>query len=253
MKNKYSHYIPVLRALGVDPSSISSTVIRSGNSHDFSAGHSFRFEWIQNDVRILEPASYNHTKEFLERLFPGQPVHVIANDPEDFIITMVYSLQQLSNLSTFVLRKAGFPVPRMSFLLRGRSDLVVLRKNETVMIPESVEFAVEIKPKYDLDDQHLFECAFREAVLLVIGLNAGNCQCSPAVVLTDLVEKHYVLYIERRRISPLKYSLEVESFTTLSHACQRASFLGLRIGVTGDFGSWFIAHRTHARDLDSSS
>ena len=137
-------------------------------------------------------------------------------------------------MSTYALRKAGFTVPRLSFILRGRSDLVKLRKDETVMIPEMVEFAVEIKPKYDFDEKDFSDSAFREAALQVIGLNAGNDRCSPAVILTNLVGRHYVLFIER--CSELNYTLEVESYTTLSHACQRASFVGLRRCVTADFG-----------------
>ena len=84
-------------------------------------------------------------QEFLEHLFPDHPIQQCQGLPGGLLYTtMIYSLKEADIDMSFALRKAGFTVPR-SFILRGRSNLVKLRKNETVMITEMVEFVVENK------------------------------------------------------------------------------------------------------------
>ena len=227
-------YTPLMRALCIDTPVLSKITKSTNEARGYP---SYSFKWIVDGRMIPEVESYRGTIDYIEaNLFVGQTIYKIGNGQgltNRLLFNTLVHNRKPANLSTYALRQQGFSIPRVMFIIRGRSDLVKLREGETEFIPENVEFAIEIKPTYELDNRDLSESAGREASLQVIGLNAGNAQCSPAVVLTDLVKKHYVLYIERS--GPLKHSLQVEQCSSLAAACLRASAIGLRKCVTADF------------------
>jgi len=198
-------------------------------------GPRFSFQWIIRDSKISEAQSYEPARAFLQSLFPGDFVGVIANgqglNDGLLYITRVFNLKPRL-ATTHELRKEN-GVPRLCFIVRGRSDLVKLRTGATLLIPENVEFVVEIKPTYELHENDLSHQAFRESVIQLIGLNVGNAQCSPAVVLTNLSKKHYILYIDYT--PPLSYVVRIDKMTTFADACRRASEIGKRC-ITRDFG-----------------
>jgi hypothetical protein len=242
-------YIPLMRSLLLDPTetpyksdkkekNAEKSDAKEKNAENSDAktnGPRFSFQWLVGGSKMSEEQSYEPAKAFLQSLFPGDFVGVIANgqglNNGLLFITRVFNLKPRWE-TTFELRKENW-VPRLCFIVRGRSDLVKLRAGATLLIPENVEFVVEIKPTYEMHETDPSNQAFRESVIQLIGLNVGNAQCSPAVVLTNLSRKHYILYIDYT--PPLSYVLRIVKMTTFADACRRASEIGKRC-ITRDFG-----------------
>jgi len=236
-------YIPLLRSLLLNPTETPSLLVDKSNENEKKAeksdaktnGPRFSFQWLIGGSKMSEEQSYEPAKAFLQSLFPGDFVGVIANgqglNDGLLFITRVFNLKPRW-ATTYELRKENW-VPRLCFIVRGRSDLVKLRAGATLLIPENVEFVVEIKPTYEMHETDPSNQAFRESVIQLIGLNVGNAQCSPAVVLTNLSGKHYILYIDYT--PPLCYVLRIVKMTTFADACRRASEIGKRC-ITRDFG-----------------
>ena len=82
----------------------------------------------------------------------------------------------------------------------------------------TTRYCIEVKTVEGMKDSKL---CFREAFLQLIGLNAYNPYKSPAVILTNLVNLHYVLYLtlESNVVGdPLKYKLNIHHFSAFAHA-----------------------------------
>jgi hypothetical protein len=79
----------------------------------------------------------------------------------------------------------------------------------------------------------------REAFLQLVGLNVKNTETSPAVVLTDLNSKHYVLYLELigDPERSLQYALKIHSSTELRDVLMFANEKGRRRCITGRLGT----------------
>lgn len=110
-----------------------------------------------------------------------------------------------------------------------------------------VRVAIEVKP------QSVFKSSssgcMREAVIQLIGLNANNpyrfgttlhsilppspfltfgwCVRSPAVILTNLLETHRVIFINHESDDPLQYSLKERCFKNFNHALHFAMEMGI--------------------------
>ena len=99
---------------------------------------------------------------------------------------------------------------------------------------------VEVKRKQDMKTPSDVNKCLREAVLQLIGLNVANVYTSPSVILTDLNNSHYVLFIS---INPdpeirLAFALNVFKFELLGECLSYLQeFLIHRSCVTHEFGS----------------
>lgn len=123
------------------------------------------------------------------------------------------------------------------FQLSGRSDIFVYRKNSTILNRLQCNYCIEIKTVAGMNGG-LEAQSIREATLELIGLNVDNPNISPAVILTNLVGKHYVLYItlgDNPEIS-LNYNLHVHKFETFPKAVWWVEKKLARGNHTVDFG-----------------
>ena len=71
--------------------------------------------------------------------------------------------------------------PRMMFHLRGRTDLVVLRRADAPLASANIKYYIEVKTVKDMNPTSI-----REAVLQLIGGNVTALYHSPPVLLTNL-------------------------------------------------------------------
>jgi len=128
-------------------------------------------------------------------------------------------------------------IPIYKFRIRGRTDIVVL--DEDLLGRSHVNFAVEVKTVKGMDAQADENQALREAFLQLIGLNVGNCYKSPAVVLTNLNAKHYVLYLKTAgdpEVS-LRFTLKIHKSAELNKILHFANELSKRPSCTGRLGT----------------
>jgi hypothetical protein len=79
----------------------------------------------------------------------------------------------------------------LKYIVRGRTDLVVLFDAKWRVGKRNNRYFIEIKTKKGFK----LEPCLREAVVQLIGGNAANPFHSPPVLLTDLFSNHYVLFI----------------------------------------------------------
>jgi len=131
------------------------------------------------------------------------------------------------------------------FKINGNTDLVRLRTHagDTSYISRSqVQYAILIKSEGMLETEFNLTCSLREAMLLLIGLNSENSFTSPAVLLTNYNDKHYVLYIDwpeeklqKIKMRKLDFSLEIRHFINLNEAIDFAETLTLREPGTMEF------------------
>jgi hypothetical protein len=106
------------------------------------------------------------------------------------------------------------------FTLSGRSDIFVYRKKPRLLYRHHCEYCIEIKTVDEMSQDALVLSSLREACLQLIGLNVDNPYKSPAVVLTNLVGKNYVLYltIGDNPEESLCYNLHVHRFDKFINA-----------------------------------
>ena len=129
------------------------------------------------------------------------------------------------------------------FTIAGRPDIISVKKVQEEYRRFHVVEAYEIKTvKQMAEKAKECECE-REAILQAIGLNVGNVSTSPPVILTNLNQKHKVIFIEPESdTSLLAYVVHVVSFKVLAAAISfvRTQLLdsetGYRTCVTKDFG-----------------
>lgn len=77
----------------------------------------------------------------------------------------------------------------LRFIIQGRTDLVRKRFGSKPLGKSNNRYFIALKRVGSVEE------SLREAVLQLIGGNASNCFHSPPVLLTDLVNIHFVLFI----------------------------------------------------------
>lgn len=128
------------------------------------------------------------------------------------------------------LRKTG-DEPKYIYHLSGRTDVAIIDPAERVVSRMSVLVAIEVKISGFNEDEGL-----REAFLQLIGLNTANAHRSPVVILTNLANIHYVIFLEAIGFPNIKYTLRIEGFSQFSLALSRALELSQRECFTKHFG-----------------
>jgi hypothetical protein len=96
----------------------------------------------------------------------------------------------------------------------------------------NIQYAIEVKPKGFAVRESL-----KEVYLQLLGLNVDNSHASPHVLLTDLVDTHYILFLEMINDNPLSFRLCIETSSSLELIIRRCSVLARRACVTRRFGS----------------
>ena len=129
------------------------------------------------------------------------------------------------------------------FTIAGRPDIISVKKHQEEYRRFHVVEAYEIKTVKQMAEPAKERECEREAILQTIGLNIGNVSTSPPVILTNLQQKHKVIFIEPDSTATLlSYVVNVVSFKVLASAILfvRTHLLdsetGYRTCVTKDFG-----------------
>jgi hypothetical protein len=246
-----SMYQPLMHSLKLDPmkNPLSLAQLEECSEKQPAASAekkltTFRFRWSNDGVERSETDSYAPAAQHLRELFPDHRVMIIGNGQnlsDGLLFSVpVYSLKPRDAPSS-ELRKEH-QLPRKCFAVRGRCDVVVLKKGESLPIPANVLLGVEIKPQSVMqpakkvsEDAETGQTAGREAVVQLLGLNVGNMYSSPPVVLSNLMGLHYVLYIDC--VDVVKFRYVVKQFRSFTDACFFAATIGKRPCVTRYFAS----------------
>lgn len=146
----------------------------------------------------LEVISYEPVVEYLKTC--GFVAHTIANG-------QFLSDQLLFDVDIYTLRKfdpvknRGQSVSKIHFC-RGRSDIAVLSRDfigegQPKIQKRMVKFVIEIKTPQTMGTSKSARPCWREAAIQLVGLNVENSWRSPPVVMSNLKNVHYVVYLAR--------------------------------------------------------
>lgn len=137
----------------------------------------------------------------------------------------LHTLRPQSSLSVLPdgsLQKPYSLPARLRFLLKGRTDIVCMQAGFGIdnLCRERVQLAFEIKTVKDMSDSievggGLEKC-LREAFLQLVGLNAYSPYLSPAVILTNVNRRHFLMYLEKVSDNPLRFKLIIKKSDSLN-------------------------------------
>ncbi len=197
---------------------------------------SFTFAWGDR----LEQAAYTPLLKCLKDYFSARAVDISsgAELPHGhFFKTAVHTLRPRINISSAELRLTG-KEPRLKFTVTGRSDIAVLRSERSILSRTDCIYCIEVKRVADMKGEAKINMALREGVLQLIGLNAANSYASPSVIVTNLNQLHYLIFICRNdEAEMLSFSLSIHKFDSIFQAVYHARLLSRRGCVTHLFGS----------------
>jgi hypothetical protein len=126
-------------------------------------------------------------------------------------------------------------IPIFKFRIRGKTDIVVLDRD--VLSRGDMKFAIEIKTVVNMDTDAKTNQALREAFLQLVGLNVRNDYKSPAVVLTNMNQKHYILYLDiYGDPDAFRFALKIHKSSKLNRILHLANQIGSRPSFTGRLG-----------------
>jgi len=126
-------------------------------------------------------------------------------------------------------------IPIHKFHIHGKTDIVVL--DEDILNRGAIKFAIEIKTVANMDTDAKTNQALREAFLQLVGFNVQNSYKSPAVVLTNMNQKHYVLYLDiHGDPEAFRFALKIHKSSELKRILHLANQIGSRPSFTGRLG-----------------
>lgn len=93
--------------------------------------------------------------------------------------------------------------------IQGLSDVAVWKRNTTLdgVGSSNFSFFIEIKLVDDLRNSR--DRCFRETILQLVGVNARNSNSSPPIILTNLAETHFILYLEADDSALFRFNIRV--------------------------------------------
>ncbi len=144
----------------------------------------------------------------------------------------IYTLKPNSKVPSAEL-KLQSKQPSLRYVIRGRTDILVKYDDNEAAGHRNNKYLIELKTPHDFKE----ESALREAVLQLIGVNAGNYHHSPCVILSNLASKHYVLYIDLKGDPKIRlcFELVVRRMETFDQAINLCEELSSRESVTMHF------------------
>ena len=217
-----SHFVQILEALRLPSTIMLKETFSVSVPPNFPPCQyqPFLFSWSgEGDLKIKESKSYAPLEQYVTTA-TNSSVKIIADGsglPHGLLFDVrLHTLRPTVGVRCNELRKQAIE-PRHIFNLSGRSDLVVL-KADSPMTRTTVSYCIEVKTVDGMANEN--EC-LREAFLQLVGLNAYNPYTSPAVILTNLNRKHYILYLDiesRTHGDVLQYQLIIHSMQSFADA-----------------------------------
>ena len=207
-KQKYGS---LLMALGI---SVKSPI--NGDEYNGVLGK-FSFKWEKNQNEL---ACYSVVQEYLR----GRNIcsHISGNGKscvDGFLFNKdVYSLRPYGGAHAIDLPEHEKPVRK--FTIHGTPDLIIVDEGSKPQyyMSNHVKYALEIKTVSAMQRAAGVTMCLKEGILNLIGLNVDNSFASPPVIVTDLIKKNYVLYVETKAQNPLEYEVQQILFTNFRDA-----------------------------------
>jgi hypothetical protein len=192
----------------------------------------FTFNWEGR----TEEVAYKPLKDFLATL--GIHSHIVGSGsglPDGLLYDVdIYTLNPKRSLTNEMLRLTGSE-PRLIFKLKGRTDLIVLTRENAPVSNMNIKYFIEIKSVKEFKA----ESSIREAVLQLIGGNVGAHYHSPPVLLTDLNKENFVFNIIQTvhdDFDILAFELKATKFEHFGEALKYVESLTKQMrSVTRDF------------------
>lgn len=196
----------------------------------------FSFKWDSE----TEGAAYNPTLEYLRDKVGANAIEISHGQglPHGhFFTTGVYTLRKMTGVSSAILRRTG-EEPRLKFNVAGTSDITVLRSKRSNLSRTECRYCIEVKRVQDMKGDALTNKALREGVLQLIGLNVQNVYVSPAVIVTNLNGKHFLLSISKgEEECHISFRLNIRRYSSFAQVVFHAQLLSDSPCVTQLFGS----------------
>ncbi len=176
--------------------------------------NNFEFKW--NWRRVDEKDSYEPFNAELEKHYPS---YIVSNGQH-----LWYG--NLFNEEFWALRKMEHEKVLLLGRVHGRTDLVVLSapliSTNSYITRNMVKFGIEIKMHSQIDTPSGLASGIRETVTQLLGLNVGNIINSPSMILTDLTQLHFCVYLVLEQQMPLKFSIKLQKCLNLASALHLA-------------------------------
>jgi hypothetical protein len=109
--------------------------------------------------------------------------------------------------------------------VHGRVDLVELNSpfvEGSYITRSMVRCGIEIKMHSEIDTPYGLNSCIRGSVIQLFGLNFGNINNSPSIILTDLTQIFFCIYLVLDQYMPMKFSVKVQKCLDLSSAVHLA-------------------------------
>ena len=199
-----------------------------------NCGDKWKFDWkwpknAGGDDRGLERQSYGPVKDYLGKLVL---FCVDVSEGQFCVEKLLFNADVYTRRNKNPMLLHGQTV-YLRHRIQGRTDLAVLRQDNKggYILRNMVKFVVEVKTVYGYQ-QSQTGC-MRECQLQLIGLNAFNTNCSPPVVLSNLAQKHQVLYLDADE--DWRYTIKVQDCDSFAAAIHFADVLSNRDCISQHF------------------
>jgi hypothetical protein len=195
------------------------------------------FSW---DMRMPESESYPFVQDYLRDKW-NIAAAIIAEGKglADGLLyaTDIFTLRPSLRDRTAELKKTGNE-PKFKFRIKGRTDLAVFHEGAK-MTRTALLWAIEVKPKKNFSSIGDINRALREGVMQLIGMNADNHYSSPSVIVTALMQQHFILYLERDASAEIRlmYHLRIKKATSFAAAIAFVQELAKNPCISGNFAS----------------
>ena len=192
------------------------------------------------DKGMVESESYSIVKNYLRDIWNISAVIVAEGKGLAgglLYATDIFTLRPRLRARTAELELTGNE-PKFKFRIKGRSDLAVFHEGAT-MTRTALLWAIEVKPKTSFSGSRNINRALREGAMQLVGMNADNHYSSPSVIVTALMQLHFILYLERDA-SPEKklvYHLRIKKATSFAAAVAFVQELAKNPCISGSFAS----------------
>ena len=233
--NKTSLYNEVLAALGLE----------QRNAEDCTYNNSFFAPFIFPWTGVVhERESYASVKAYLAKHSVSS--HITGDGlkcQNGYLFSKeIYSIRPYAGAHSAELDPNVIPV--LKYNIHGTPDLIAVTEsaNPTYYLSHNALYAFEIKTVSAMSTSDGEAAALREGVLNLIGMNVNNSFASPAIIVSNLNGKNFVLCICMTAENPLAYCIEIKKFSKFSNAVAYVenvvldSVRGIRHCCTRDFG-----------------
>ena len=236
MTEKSDKYRVLMKALSLCEDNNVASLARSID-YMLCDSFEFKFEWGDQS----EKASYEPFLQYLKKEFGFNNAIDVSEGQgladKWLYESIIYTPRPRLIDSTYEFKKAIMGNP-IKFIIRGRTDIAVFREGG-MLTRGNLQIAFEIKPNKTFSSLTDINRALREGVLQLIGCNADNHYISPLVIVTNLCDKHYLLYLElcSNAFVKMKYYLRVRVCDSLAKLIHYAQLLLKRGCVTTHFAT----------------